>query len=506
MFYSDLLPTGDQTVLKVKLTNFSGGINTKIDANLLPLNVAKNSYNFKFTTGALKTGMGFKDLTIQNDFGTKTMEIPEGVVQIQKVWIFKRYVKSTETFSPLFLIFCKSVSDSDETQTQNKIFAGRFVTSFNKFNYMEDFSFSDVPVGMMLRIDGTDKFVFCPSNSTDNLQIWDSIFSPQSFPDAPEIKSLAYHADRLFATVGGDKSQLWFSAESDPSLWSVEDFAGGYIEICDERGSLNSVISYNNNLYIIRDFGITRLTGTGDQSNFVVKNLSLSNSQIYEKTVTLCGDRILMFCQDGLYVFDGLEMNKLTLGFEELFENVDNSKACSAFLNGKYYLALKMNFCDSRYDFEDENFTNNALLEYDITTGEYSLLRGVDICSLTAFQYQNNSKLIACFNGDFQNRLGELTNDGVIFGTPTTKVWESPYTDIDYPNKTKIIKAITLQNKFDMQIGVCVDGKNYVFDVKASQKATRVPINLKGNLFSVGFYSNVANAYVSNPQIEINLE
>ncbi len=502
MFYSDILPANDQTTLKVKLTNFSGGINTQIDTNLLPLNIAKNSYNFKFTTGSLKTGLGFKDLTIEYGSGTKTMLVPASVTEIQKVWVYKRYVQATQTFSPLVLFFSKQSGANNE----NEIYAGRVVTSANNFHSINNFDFTDVPVGMMLRIDGVDKFVFCPSNSTDNLQIWDSIIDIQSYPDAPEIKSLAFHADRLFATVGGDKSQLWFSAESDPSLWNAEDFSGGYIEICDERGPLNAVISYNNNLYIIRDFGITRLTGTGDQSNFVVKNLSLSNSQIYEKTATLCGDRILMFCQDGLYVFDGIEMNKLTLGFEELFAGVDNKNACAAFLNGKYYLACKMNFDDRRFNFDETNFVNNALIEYDINTGVYSILRGVDIRALTALQYQNNSKLIACFGGDYKNKLGELTNDGTVFGTPTTKVWESPYTDLDYPNKTKIIKSITLQNKFASQIGVCVDGKNYVFDVRGSQKAVRVPINLKGNLFSVGFYATENDAYISNPQIEINLE
>lgn len=504
MFYKDLLPINNQTTLKVKLTDFSSGMNTKVDGNILPLNVAKNTYNFNFSSGALTQGLGFKDLTIPygTDF-TKTMQVPQNVTKIEKVWVYKRYVAQSQTFSPL-LVFFSSHSGNDNA---NELYYGRVETALNTFNLITNGEFSQVPVGINLRINGQDSILFC-AGSNDSMKTWDGINLPQIYPNAPKITSLAKHANRLFATVCGDKSKLLFSAESNPTAWNENSFEGGYIELVDERGTLNRVLSYNNSLYVIREFGITRLTGAGEEDQFVLKHLSLSNSQIYAKTACLCGDRILMLLRDGLYVFDGIELSKLNLGFESLLQNVDNSNACSEFLDGKYYLALKIDTNDFRYSHDSEqNFKNNALLEYDINTGEYSILRGIDICSLTAFQHQNISKLIACFNSNYENRIGELTHDGKVFGTNTTKVWESPYTDFGYPDKNKIIKSITLTNKNDSEIAVFVEGKKHVFAIPQNQtKTVKVPINLRANMFAIGFYSNSDDCYISNPQIEINLE
>ena len=503
MYYNDVLPINDQTVIKVKLSDFSSGMNTAVDTNILPLNVARNTYNFNFSTGALTTGMGFKDLTLPKTSGTKTMVVPTAITKIKKFWVYRRWLEATKKFSPLMMIY----SEGSGTDGANEIYWGRVITSDTAFYSLVGIDFTSLPVAINLRTEDMDRIFLCPSNSNDYLTTWDSLNLVQTFPSAPEITSLAFHANRLFATIGGDKSQIWFSSDTDPTNWLLTSFDGGYIEMTDDRGTLNSVISYNNYLYIIREFGITRVSGSGEQNEFVVRHLAQSNSKIFANTTVLCGDRIMMLCRDGVYQFDGLEMTKLTLGFENLFKDMDNSSACAAFLDGKYYLACKMDANDYNEVTDLSGMTNNCLLEYDIKTGEYSILRGVDICSLTALQHDTISKLVACFGSVYENRIGELTHDGKVFDTMTSKVWESPYTDMDYPNKNKIIKSVTLLNKYASKIGVFVDGQSYMFDIPPSEnKAVKVPINLRGNTFAIGFYSTQELAYLSNPQIEINLE
>lgn len=499
MYYSDILPLSDQTVLKVKLSDFSSGMNTSVDTNILPLNLARNTYNFNFSTGALTTGMGFKDFSLPCSAGTKIMNVPEEVTSIKKVWVFKRWVEETQNFSPLLIIFA-------ENNTGNQIYWGRVITVDTRFYPLSNAPFNSMPVGINLRTEGTDKMFFCPSSTSDSLTTWDGLHSAISFPSAPAITSTAFHANRLFATIGGDKSQIWFSSDKDPTNWLANAFDGGFIEMNDERGTLNHAISYNNYIYIIREYGITRVSGYGEQNEFVVRHLALSNSKIYASTAVLCGDRIMMLCRDGIYQFDGMEMSRLTLGFENLLKDMDNNYAYGAFMDGKYYLACKMKSNDYIQQDED-NSKNNSLIEYDIKTGEYSILKGVDITSLTTVQHDNISKLVACFSGEYQNRLGELTHDGLIFGNVTHKVWESPYTDMGYPNKNKIIKSVSLLNKHPSKIGVIVDGKSHIFEIPTSKnKAVKVPINLRGNTFAIAFYSDESLAYLSNPQIEINLE
>ena len=101
MFYKDILPVNNQTILKVKLSNFSSGVNTKIEQNILPLNVATTSYNFDFNSGALVQGMGFKDLTLDaytQDanggmlyFGEKNMNVPSDISEVKATYVFRRH-------------------------------------------------------------------------------------------------------------------------------------------------------------------------------------------------------------------------------------------------------------------------------------------------------------------------------------------------------------------------------------------------------------------------------
>ena len=64
MFYDQKLPFNTKSNLKVQLSDFSNGINTRITQNLLPLNYAVNCYNFDFNRRSLSTGIGIKEMAI----------------------------------------------------------------------------------------------------------------------------------------------------------------------------------------------------------------------------------------------------------------------------------------------------------------------------------------------------------------------------------------------------------------------------------------------------------
>ena len=81
MFYTENLPNLNKTSLRVKLSDFSKGINTTVTENILPLNYAVNTYNFDFNSGALTEGLGLKELEIKNESTTKVMNTPENVTE-----------------------------------------------------------------------------------------------------------------------------------------------------------------------------------------------------------------------------------------------------------------------------------------------------------------------------------------------------------------------------------------------------------------------------------------
>ena len=74
----------------------------------------------------------------------------------------------------------------------------------------------------------------------------------RSFSDSDT--SMDIHYERLFVTTTNEKSKVLFSDDLDPTLWSIDLSEAGFIEMVDERGALNRVISFNDYLYIFRDY------------------------------------------------------------------------------------------------------------------------------------------------------------------------------------------------------------------------------------------------------------
>ena len=493
VFYAENIPNLNKTSLRVKLSDFSKGINTTVTENILPLNYAVNAYNFDFNSGALTEGLGLKELQIKNSSTTKTMITPENVTKIKKFWHFRRYDNAMQQFSPLLMIYCDD----------GKVYTGRLLTLDTNF-YDVGISFDTEPIGINYRLNEDDSFLCCAPNK---IITYNGNVSPVTYTEnVPNITSVALHAGRLFATTGGDQSQLWFSDDLDPTNWNVSEFEGGYIELTDERGTLKKVIESNNYLYVIREYGISRVSGWGLQDEFTVRNLYLTTGKLYYNTAVLCGGGIIMLCRDGLYYFTGSSMQKLDLGLDKYFENVDNDYAIGAFLDGKYYLACKLNFDDGvSVGCENSTYQNNALIEYDLDNGNVNILRGVDICSLTPFQTEWFSKLVVCRNDDKQDKLAELTHDGQIFGVSTQKSWTSAYTDMGYPSYKKAIKNLFFTTKYDVQVIFNADGKDYTFEAKGADTPTKLPINIFAKRFNITFTTNNQNCEISNPELEVVL-
>lgn len=500
MLYSERLPLTSQTAVNVRLTDFSNGINTQKSHSVLPLNYAVNSYNFDLSSGALKEGLGLKVFTTPyTRFGntyTKTYDAPEGVTKIQNFWFYRRYDYDGEASSPMMLIY------GDD----NKLY-GTTIRSTLGFSEIGSVSFDGDPVGINYRLDNKDCMIFCSTSAQDYLYTWDSINTVQKYIGCPAVLSLAKHAGRLFATSTGDKKKLYFSDDLDPRNWQASSTEGGYIEISDERGTLNKLIEWNNYLYIIRDYGITRLSAWGEQEDFVVRHLYLSTGRIYANSAVHCGSCILMLCKDGLYLFDGVDTKKINTGLDKFFEGVDNESAVGAFLDGKYYLSCHLNFGDNKtVGCETGTYTNNALVEYDISTGKLNILRGVDIRLMQNVQTPDFSKLVCCVNTtDQQNILMEVAHDGKVLDVPTTKFWGSPTTDLGYPDKKKVLNEIYITSSADAKLVITTDNCERLIDIYASIVPKKYKINLKCSTFSLAFLSDAQSIDILPPTLKATI-
>lgn len=499
MIYKQELLLKNKSTLKLSLSTFKHGINTETDENSLPYKFAKVTYNYDFKRGALQTGKGFKVLTLPSSSSStnRTPTVVGDYTELNKLWLFPYYDSQTALRDHMLLLSYDGFVKYVKIIGVNPIFAN--------IDLSEELNFTSVPSAVYYNIDGCD--VMLVSSPTDGMFTFKPTYTSELVADAPKIVSICRHYERVFAIEDGKRNKLVFSANLDPTNWNVSTEEAGYIEIVDERGCLQKVVSFNDYVYIFKEYGISRLSAYGDQSEFSLSSMFVTSGKIYGNSVCPCGDRIMFLARDGIYSFDGYSATKLSLNIESMFED-NNDSCCSAYHNGKYYLGCKLKYDDDKIvgcESYTQGYVNNTLLELDLKTGEINLTRGVDLKDMCSIEYETVNKLAVIFNNEHKKVLGEMDNSGKIFNTPLTKVWTSPYTNLGYPDKIKKIKKFTLLTKYDCKVTVKTDCESKTFEVKGKNSTSTIYPVVKGEMFQFSIETDGDLSCISCPEITIDV-
>ena len=500
MFYRKRIPAKTTRNYKISLSSFATRPNADVDENLMSTNRAKIYYNYDVKNGALKTGIGFEDLTLPNsqniEDGERQILLPENI-NFNGVWHFK-YYSQTNNQKDHFLIYYG---------TDNNLYWCKLVSLFpQSFLMSEDVQYPTRPNALQYRLNGEDVMMF--TENTSDMMVWKPEYSAYIVGNAPKVVSMCLHYERLFAIVEGERIQLRFSDDLDPTNWENSPTEGGYIELVDERGPMSKVVSFEDYLYVFRDFGISRVSAFGDQSEFSVSGVHTSSGKIYGGSVAVCGNKIVYLSKNGLHYFDGVSSEKLDLNIDSLFDGVTNDNACSAFLDNKYYLACRLNFQDQEKvgcENYSGGYTNNAIVELDLIDGTINIVRGVDVVSMTSIEEGNISKLICCFGGEYGGRLGQLTHSGEMFGTPLKKVWKSPKSDMGYCDKLKVVKKISLITKHEIVVKISTEKESKSFKMSGANSPQTIRPNMVGKLIEISIETNLPLCDVSKPEIIVGV-
>jgi len=454
---------------KILVNTFSGGMAANKDERVLPPNIAKKVYNFDFSRGSLEEGYGLEKV----HYITRS---------VKNIWTYKRYDFDTE---------------KDQEVLMYSDFDGYVYYLLDYTEYQLDgVQFTSTPYAVNYRLFGDD--VILMGSSTDNLTVWDFEHPAYKVDNSPHMTSMVVHFERMFCTVGGERNAVWFSQDLDPTNWDLQLDRGGFIQMLDERGKLNKVISFSNFVYILRDFGISRLTAFASQEEFSTSNLFVSSGKIYANTASLCGDRIIFLASDGLYQFDGLSTNRIMQRLDGVLKPSPNSSAC--FHNGKYYLSFRLE------DEDDANTVNNAVvgssggvddnnavLVYEVQTGGFSLIKGVSVRTFS----KRGEKLYAITADGIATAVNKC---GKIFDEPTQKIWSSGYLDFNIEGR-KHIREIYLSTDYPIRLKVYSERGEKEFEVTPIAGVNRIRVNLSGRKIGVDIVAETAKARVTRPTI-----
>ncbi|MGN0961204.1 MAG: hypothetical protein ACI4PF_03280, partial [Christensenellales bacterium] len=482
-----------------KFNTFKNSLNSDIDANLMPINNCSMSYNFNFENGALRDGMGLKQLQFRcSELYTDQYKVlnptPDSSF-IKGCWFFTSWSTDLNIHRP-FVIFYTS---------KGGFYYNRIHSQDKNLEKMNGLEFTERPIVTSCKINGNDTLILV--SEKDGMYTWRYPGIVQKIENAPKISSMCVHNDRLFVTTQGEKRTIMFSDNLDPTNFNVSIQEGGIIELADEFGKSNKVISFEGYVYIFRDFNIAKLTTYADKNDFSVSQLYVSNGRIYESTVCVCGNKILYLSSDGIYVFNGTSATKFDLSINNLFKDMDNANALAGYSNGYYYLACTINYGDDKFIGNETNTDlvyNNALIKINVATGSFSILRGYDVRQISVVNDIYKSEvciLIKENTGGYS--IGVLDDSGKIFNTPTTKLWKSATTDFGYPEKEKVVKEISLETTGDITLEIVTEKGSRNFKMKGKSGYQTLRPYVKGKKIGINFKSNIAGNYISNPKITV---
>lgn len=449
-------------------------------------------YNFNNNAGVLESGLGLQDLQMymQNDITSRRATLNYqalGLEYINKVMHFKQYFSVSGDTTHRLLVH----------GADGKLYVYQMFSNVNNLNWTYELSFTTMPIVLEYKKDGLDSILI---SANDKLIVWSTGRVPYELTNVPTITSMCVHNDVLYCTIAGETDNIWYTSNLNPeSVGSVSETTD-YVVLSDERGGCRKILTFKENVYVFRDYGISRLNTYAKKAP-TYNQIYLSNSKIYPNTVVVCGDCIVFMTSDGLYKFNGASVSKIEVLPQKLIA-IANNYACATNLQDKYYLAVKLNFDDGQIVGCEANseMKNNALIEFNLQNNSFQILRGVDIKDMLALKAEFEEKIIATFNSTYKDKIAEITNDGKCFDEILPKAYYSNYIVQDDLTDITIRKVIVESSK-DVKFTIITDNGNYIFNTYTdgiNEFQTIMPCRK----FKIQISTSTQNPYVNIIQLE----
>lgn len=492
IFYKNIKKHKKTKEKDIVFSIFGNGIVSNEDDLISNPNECKTFCNLSLCDGALKTGLGFRDLQVpasaDNLEDCHGFNFAEKIDDIKGIWLDRWYSTDVEMYIyQLLMIDSKSV-----------LWGVPLIDEFEGMVWSKSNKLSSFPTYQcQYRIDNEDCILFFSEEGMAYL----AAYSEGIYTNVPALISCVVHFDKFFGITNTNRNTLIYTTNLNLKTWSDEE--SSMIEFLDNRGAFTKLVAFNDYVYLFREYGITKISIYTSKDDFSFTHLYTSSSKIYEDSVCVCGDKVFFMTRDGLHTFNGTSVSKIAEKYDKFFKNLDNSKCSSACLNGKYYFATKCFFDDGEaFGCENETaFVNNVLFEIDIKTEELNLYRGVDIRKILTVDNPYMSKLCACFNNANKQRIGELTVNGKTFENINEKSWKSFSTDLGFKSKKKKIKEIVINTLFDCQVVIDSDEESKTYKFSGSEKEQRMSVSVYGKNFQFTFKTNASECEIRKPMI-----
>ncbi|MBR7100318.1 MAG: hypothetical protein IKC91_04105 [Clostridia bacterium] len=282
--------------------------------------------------------------------------------------------------------------------------------------------------------------------------------------NSPVVTTGCVYYDRLFSVSALIPYRMYFSAPLEGSNWTAAYLSAGYVDLSPEHGAIHALFSIGKNLYALREYGITRLHTEGENFNFTAMPFSAAFGSVYADSIQRVGACLIFLTSEGLYSFNGNRVEKLNFAF---LNGADfaTSPDCRAFVYGAHYV---LNYLDGK---------NNRRTLFLNPAEQEGWISDMDI----SFPISDGNRCFFLDNGIFATFSQKSSRcNGAMY-----KTWESDFTKLGLGDGRKLLRAVSLQGKGNVQLRIRGE---HVFDERVytlslNGQAAVHPL-LKGKAFS----------------------
>lgn len=473
MFYQKTQKTSGRYKATKTVRDFSAGMDTVTDQEILDLPKCAEAYNFAYRGGVLCDGEGIK--TAKFGLGDNSPAFNVAGVTPQKLYYYRKYDEDLSKYVDYLLVYG---DDGEMYKASAEI--------DSQFTKIKNLNFDRPPKAVPYAYNGEDVMIFSDERS---MKIYNGkTIKPAT--DVPAITSMCIHNERLFVTEAKNKTSLWFSDDFDPMNWKISLDEAGFIDIREGNGSLLKAVSFGGYVYAFASYAIMRITAYGDQREFSVETAALSSGKIYPESITVCGDRIIYLAEDGFYVFAGGTPVKIIKKLDKMLGGIDNSACKGCYYGGKYYCVLML---------KTSVANEQILLVYDVHSGSYSLMRNLSIKDIVLMDGENGSRLLFLIKDRFD--VCTLSEKAEICSVPLTKIWKSGKCDLNI-GKEKTITKVSLTASEKVEVLIKSEAGSRLLHFSGINKEQSLPVGIRGRTFTFEIESRIPENRISAFKID----
>lgn len=369
-----------------------------------------------------------------------------GIAKVDGLTYFKQYVASSNVSTHRLLVH----------STDGRLFINQMFYGVDGLVHLYNLRFENPPITLSFKQDDLDAIILTDKKE---MFVWATGYSPYKISGVPVITSMCMNEGVLFCTLKDPAFKIWYATDLNAENVGNIDKNSGYISLEDDLGYARKILTFNENVYVFRDYGITKVSFY--KNTVSTTEIYQSNTMIFSNSVSVCGNKILFATRDGLYSFNGGSVSKVKI---DMLDNIDfvNSKLACASLGDEYYMSAKMNFLDGEKVLcENGEYTNNALIIIDINNLSCEVIRGVDIGSMLPLKTEVFEKMLVTFNSMHDNTIGEIVDLSVCCDEVLPKCWLSG--DLVEDRNVKLFNKLTVESKKGVDFTIIYDDKELTF-------------------------------------------